>query len=106
MNYHRRLEPEIEVVEGEVVAPDAFDKIMDMIEQQQRQGKLSRGQLRLLLQRHMNPQPDQDPGRALVSGIGGAIGSQYRWIGAAAGAGLGAIAWDFLQTVLRSRHAH
>lgn len=48
--------------------------------------------------------PDLDPGRAAFAAIGGGIGSIYRWVGAAAGASMGAMLWDALKTTAQKRN--
>ena len=90
-------------VEGEIVEPDTFDKLYDWLNQQHKEGKLTKAQLRHIVGYSNRLSLDPDAGRALAAATGGAIGSLYRWMGAATGAGLGALLYDFVAEAVKRR---
>lgn len=100
---NNKSEPDPIIVEGEVVGPDFVDRLYEYVEQRRRDGQLSRSQMRMALQNLVDRDPSFDTGRALFAALGGALGSSYRALGAAGGAGVGALLYDLLQGA-RRRH--
>lgn len=93
------------VVDGEIVGPDVTDHLETLLRRAQEQGIISSERMKSLLRANVNDGLSYELGRILLSGIGGAVGSGYRWIGAAGGAGLGALVYDLLKAYyIRSRY--
>ena len=86
-----------EQVEAEVVGPDSLDVLTDWLEHKYKSGEITKVQIRSALQKAASLRADSDTGRALASALGGFLGSSNRWLGAAIGAGVAALAYDLLR---------
>ena len=93
------------VYEGEIVQPDAFDRLYDYINLQARNGKLTKAQVREVVDRQ-SPEFEPDAARALLAGFGGMLGSLYKAPGAAVGAGLASLLYDLTKSYIESQRQY
>lgn len=77
---------------GEIVEPGYLDQLLDRL-----QDKELRDTLRVKLKTILPDQPEMEMGRMVMAGVGAAIGSAYKAVGAGAGGAAGALLYEMLK---------
>lgn len=79
------------LAKAEIVQPGHIDQLLAQLRE------VDPDQLRVMLRKHIPDVPEPELGRMLLSGVGAAIGSTYRVLGAGAGGSIGALLYEVLK---------